>query len=357
MLKYKWKLVIAGMAAMTVLLAGCTNERLEDELAYREIGINSMQSGDYEGAIAAFDSALSKCVGGIGATEVDICYYKAASLYANGDIDGAMQTYKALIDYDSQEGNAYYLRGCLKLEQGDGDGAVSDFDNAVKYNSDDYQLYVSIYENLCGTNMKEKGEEYLNKAFKIKGNTAEDLCQRGRIYYLLGQYDNASEELLAAIDKKSAQANLYLAQTCEAQGDTQSAENYYQAYVASGVADSVAMNALAEIEIAKENYAGALDYLKKGLAMDQVTNQRDLLANQIIAYEYTGDFNAAWSVAQQYIKLYPDDAAVQREYIFLKNRQTADTGNTPEDTKGADTGKESIESVTTETDTQQTDTQ
>lgn len=43
-----------------------------------------------------------------------------------------------------------------------------DFANAVKYNPDDYELYVGIYENLAGNNMTEEGEEYLNKAFDIK---------------------------------------------------------------------------------------------------------------------------------------------------------------------------------------------
>lgn len=76
-----------------------------------------------------------------------------------------------------------------------------DFANAVKYNPDDYELYVGIYENLTGNNMTEEGEEYLNKAFDIKGNSAENLTWRGRIYYLLGQYDNAVKELEGAVKR------------------------------------------------------------------------------------------------------------------------------------------------------------
>ena len=127
-----------------------------------------------------------------------------------------------------------------------------DFANAVKYNPDDYELYVGIYENLAGNNMTEEGEEYLNKAFDIKGNSAENLTWRGRIYYLLGQYDNAVKELEGAVKKDSAKANLYLAQVYEAEEDSANAEKYYQAYVDSGTADSVAMNALAEIQMEKE---------------------------------------------------------------------------------------------------------
>ena len=42
------------------LLAGCANERTEDELSYRKIGIESMQSGDYEGALWGSTSAITR---------------------------------------------------------------------------------------------------------------------------------------------------------------------------------------------------------------------------------------------------------------------------------------------------------
>ena len=344
MKKHRLPYMVAGAVLFAALFTGCTNERLEDELDFRKIGINSMQSGDYEGAVAAFNSALSQCVGKITDTELDICYYKAAAQYAGGDIEGALATYQAMIDYDEENGNAYYLHGCLSLKQQDTDTAKKDFANAVKYNPDDYELYVGIYENLAGNNMTEEGEEYLNKAFDIKGNSAENLTWRGRIYYLLGQYDNAVKELEGAVKKDSAKANLYLAQVYEAEEDSANAEKYYQAYVDSGTADSVAMNVLAEIQMEKGNYEAALEDIRQGLAMDNVTNQQELLSNQIIAYEYSGDFSSAWDVVQQYVSLYPDDEAAQREYIFLKNRQNTDAGS---DTENSSTDDSSAQSDTT----------
>lgn len=341
MKKHRLPYMVAGAVLFAALFTGCTNERLEDELDFRKIGINSMQSGDYEGAVAAFNSALSQCVGKITDTELDICYYKAAAQYAGGDIEGALATYQAMIDYDGKNGNAYYLHGCLSLKQQDTDTAKKDFANAVKYNPDDYELYVGIYENLAANNMTDEGEEYLNRAFDIKGNSAENLTWRGRIYYLLGQYANAVKELEEAVKKDSAKANLYLAQVYEAEEDSANAEKYYQAYVDSGTADSVAMNALAEIQMGKGNYEAALEDIRQGLAMDNVTNQRELLSNQIIAYEYSGDFTSAWDVVQQYVSLYPDDEAAQREYIFLKNRQSTDGSSNTESTEESAAGDSS----------------
>lgn len=348
--KKKLTYITALTMLSLTLITGCTNERKENQTAYRQIGINAMESGDYAGAVDAFNSALGQCIGKITENELDICYYKAAAQYASGDSEGAVATYTAIIDYDKKAADAYYLRGCVYLKQGNTESAVSDFDAAVQYNSDDYELYVNIYENLLAYDMTEKGEEYLNKAFDIKGNSAEDYAWRGRIYYYLGQYDNAMTELNSALDKESVTANLYIAQVYEAQGDSENAGVYYQNYVNSGAADSEAMNSLGEIEMAKGNYSGALTYLQQGIAMENVTNRRELMQNLIICYEYTFDFNSAWNVVQEYVQAYPDDASAQREYIFLKNRVDASTaeisgdvssteeGTTEQDTTGTEEG-------------------
>lgn len=322
MQRNRWLCIAVAASFCMLLFAGCTNGKKENQAAYRQIGINAMESGDYTTAIESFNSALGECVGRITPDELDICYYKAAAQFAGGDTEGAKATYTAIIDYDSKASDAYYLRGCLCLKQGDTEGAATDFADAVKYDPDDKELYIHIYENLSGNGMSDPGEEYLNQALKLKGNTAKDCESRGRIYYYLGQYDKAETELKSALEKQSILANLYLAQVYEATGNTEDAQTYYEAYVNSGEADSTAMNALGEIEMAKGNYSGALTYLEQGIAMENVSNRRALMQNLIICYEYTGDFTGAFNMAEEYVQSYPDDASVQREYIFLKNRMT-----------------------------------
>lgn len=329
-------IVFSVAMVSTALLSGCGGKGLEEELAYRQMGIESMEAGDYESAIDAFDTALSQRIGKITETELDICYYKAAAQYASGDHKAALATYDAILDYKKENADAHYLRGCLLLQMEEQERALSDFADAVKYHEDDYELYIHIYENLSAYDLTAEGEEYLNKAFDIKGNNAENSAWRGKIYYLLGQYENAKKELITAIDKGNAQANLTMAQVCEALGDTASAENYYQVYVASGNADSTVMNALAEIEIDNGNYETALDYIHRGLAMEYVPNQQELMQNEIIASEYAGNFENAWAVVQEYIILYPEDENAQREYTFLKNRQGVKEPTTEEVTEGTE---------------------
>lgn len=316
------RLITAAVIVLAVTgLTSCASENKKNELLYRQTGIDYMEAGDYADAVAAFDDALSYCMGTIGETELDICYYKAAAQYASGDLEGAMATYDALAAYDKKDADVCYTRGCLLLQLGETDKALDDFSNAVTYNSDDYELYMNIYKNLSAYNLTEQGEEYLNRAFDIKGDDAEHLTYRGELYLLLGEYANARAELEAALAKNSVEANFVMAQLFETQGDMESAETYYKVYAESDETDAEAMNALARIAIAKADYAIALSYVNQGLAMETNSCKRELLQKRIICLEYTADFTGAWQAAQEYIALYPNDLDMQREYIFLKNRQ------------------------------------
>ena len=311
---------IMAATVLVAALTGCTNEKQENEDAYRQIGINCMEAKDYEGAISAFDSALSQKIGKIGDEEIDICYYKAAAQYANGDTDGAIATYSSILDYDEDNADAFYLRGSLYLVLGDTAAAQADFNSAVTNNSEDYELYVNVYEQLNGAGMTAEASDYLNQALELKGDSANAHLWKGRIYLMLSDYENAETELKTALDKKSVEANLYLAKLYEAQDDAETAASYYETYLDSGDADSEVMYALGMAEMSQENYQGAIEYFQSGIAMEEVTNERELLHNLVIAYEKSGDFSSAKTTMEQYLEDYPDDEDAQREYIFLCTR-------------------------------------
>ena len=42
--------------------------------------------------------------------------------------------------------------------------------------------------------------------------------------------------------------------------------------------------------------------------------------NEIVAYEYLGQFDQARLKMEEYLTAYPDDAKAQREYEFLQTR-------------------------------------
>ena len=157
-------------------------------------------------------------------------------VYESGDTEGALATYTSLVDYDDTNSNAYYLRGVLYLSMQNNAAALADFSSAVANTDASYELYLNIYQQLTQVGLSTEAQDYLDKALELKGKTADDYFWRGRIYQTTGKYEDAIEQYKAAIDKKKTEANLYLAQVYEAQGDTDTAETYYQAYIDSGIA-------------------------------------------------------------------------------------------------------------------------
>ena len=303
------------------LFSGCSGEAAKNQAAYRQAGITCMEQGDYENAIVAFEAALQQKIGSVGSDEIDISYYKGAAQYASGDVNGAMATYQAILDYDKKQPDAYYLRGCLYLKQGNEEAAKLDFENAVKYHPDEYELYLGIYENLAGAGYVEEGEAYLNQAFGIKGEAVSNLEYRGRIHYLLGDYDSALTDLKAALEGGSDSANLYLAKTYDAMGDDVTAEGYYTEYLSNHAKDAEALGAMGTIMLEKKQYDKAVTYLESALEYNGDVVNRMAMQDLVIAYEYTGAFDKAWELIERYVTLFPEDEKAQKEYIFLKNRQ------------------------------------
>ena len=50
------------------------------------------------------------------------------------------------------------------------------------------------------------------------------------------------------------------------------------------------------------------------------TVTQSLKFNEIVAYEYLGQYDQAKLAMEQYLALYPDDEKAQREAVFLKTR-------------------------------------
>lgn len=305
-----------------LLLTGCESkkERLEKEADYRQIGINAMEQGDYKKAIDAFNNALDQALGKIGANEIDICFYKAAALYAAGDKKNAIGTYDALLDYDQENSNAYFLRGCVFLSDGDKKKADKDFKSAVEY-SDDNEIYIAIYNSLESAGYKEEGVDYLKEALEKKsGKGAKNIAVKGRIYLLMEDSKNAEKQLIKAVEKGDSQSNLYLAEAYRKQGEEDKAQACIDAYIKENEDSSVAYNALGCEQMLAGDYTKALEYFKKGLGLKEISNEQELRSNLIAALEYAGDFEGAKIEMESYIADYPEDVNAQRERLFLQSR-------------------------------------
>lgn len=303
-------------------ITGCTSakEKRENQDAYRQIGINCLNEGDYDGAIDAFQKALDQSLAKIGDVEIDTCYYKAKAQYLAGKTADAIDTYTALLNYDEKNADAYYLRGELYLANGQREEAKKDFEASIKNDRKSFERYVNVAVQLSDAGEQEQADTYLQEALKLGGKSAEDYTWRGRIYLMQEDYDNAKKELEQAEKKESTEAGLYLGELYEKTGDSKKAEEYFGSYVKNHETDTQALESLADIAMEKEDYDKAVSYLELALKADQPVNAQMLSRKLIQAYEFSGNFAAAKKQMEAYTAAYPGDEEAAREAEFLETR-------------------------------------
>lgn len=313
--------------------------------SYRGSGIVKLRTGDYQGAIDDLTSALNDEKTGK-SDQKDILEYRAAAELKAELYDQAMADCQTLAEDYSLNANDYYLTGCVALAMDSYDEASSNFSEA--YGSDStYEMAIQIYEAYLTQDMEADGTRYLEAALKTEAKTADDYCERGKVYYYMQDYDNARTELTTASEKGSTEAALILGMVYMAQGDTANARSFYQQYIdADGEDPAKGYNGLALCDIADGDYDSALQNISQGLGDATSDEMRDLLFNEIVVYEKKLDFSTALSKAQEYVQTFKDDEAATKELTFLQSRvgnQAAATDTSEADTSGESTSEEAAD--------------
>ena len=315
--------------------------------SYRGSGIVKLRTGDYQGAIDDLTNALNDEKTGKSYRK-DLLEYRAAAELKAELYDQAMADCQTLAEDYSLNANDYYLTGCVALAMDSYDEASSNFSEA--YGSDStYEMAIQIYEAYLGQDMEADGTRYLEAALKTEAKTADDYCERGKVYYYMDDYENARTELTTAADKGSTEATLILGMVYMAQGDTSNARSFYQQYIdADGDDPAKGYNGLALCDISDGDYDSALQNISQGLGDATSDEMRDLLFNEIVVYEKKLDLSTALSKAQEYVQTFKDDDAAAKELTFLQSRvgnqaaagdaSEADTSNESTAEESADTG-------------------
>lgn len=349
-IKYKTKkwICTAGCILITGVLAGCgdKNEALQDAMAqvqalnyeealaqfeeaeesgansrlvYRGKGIAYMGMTDYDQAIECFHQALSSSNGLVENIDFDLNYYLAAAYTKSGRFREAEDTYDAILALRTNEKDAYFLRGNVRLNLSDFEGAKADFDKVIALDPKNYDRLIEIYEVLDNFGYKEVGQEYLQTALD-SGDKSMDTYIIGRIYYYLGEYQKAYLALEEAKDKGGVASYLYLGRAYEATGDYNYASNVYNSYLSKYDDNAEIYNQLGLCELTKGDYQRALSAFQSGLQLEDNPVQQSLAFNEIVAYEYLGEYKQAYELLTNYMRNYPDDELARREWDFLSTR-------------------------------------
>ena len=315
--KITYMTVVAALAL--ALCTGCSNERKEEQRELRLEGITLMENEKYEEALEKFQGALDLALGQVGDVETDICFYKAEAQYMLGDLEGAMATYTAIVEFN-QDAKAYLLRGNLYYSLGEEENAIKDYASAIEKEQKDYGLYIGVYESLMAHGKEAEAKDCLAKALELKGTSAHDKMEKGRIHYILGENEDAVSLLEEAAKGNEKQAFYYLAEIYSIMGDDASAKTNMNAYMESGIADSYKLFTIANDALIKGNYDLVIECLTAALKLEKVPNKQIIMKTLAIAYEKKLDFASAFGIMTQYVEEYPDDEEALREFTFLETR-------------------------------------
>lgn len=254
-------LAVLAAALLGIGTAGCGQaSAARQELRLQ--GIEKLESGDYSGAIADLDEALSQGKGRVSAFELDILKYRGEAEYRAEDYSAAAHTYEILMQVDEKRPEYVRLHCIASVKSGDVQTALEDF--------------TGLYE-------EQKADKDADAAALTE---------------LLGDVGAALEEA----------------------GETEAAMSLYLQAETDGLADSVVYNRMGLCRMAAGEYSAALTAFDAGLACGDGRAEADLTYNRAVALEYQGNYEEALAAFEAYASKFGVDEKVQHEIDFLKTR-------------------------------------
>lgn len=317
-MKRIYKIMI--VSAAVCLLSGCRDKGPSELEIAREKGISYMEQADYVNAVTAFEEAYALCDEKMPKTKADISLYEAACYFKTEDFESVKNICSRILEL-TENADAYYMRGAAFLNLNETEAAKADFDCAADLKPADYEMYLNIYRQYEKNNLSAIGDQYLQIGLNIEGEEMEDYYQKGNIYFYLKDYTKAQEMLARPVEQKHKKAMMLMGEVYLALEDSVHARNVYQQYMDEYGNDAAAYNGIVLCELADGNYDAAVSAAETGLGLEgEERVNRDLLYNEIVAYESKHDFEAAKQVAARFMELYPDDEKGKKEYDFLITR-------------------------------------
>ncbi len=304
-----------------VIDAAATDGRAKklNKYAYRGKGIAYLQALDFESALTCFNSALE--ISQESGWDVDILYYKANTLECMGYRTSAIEVYGEVLKLDKKNDKALSCRANLYREEGAYEDAIADYNAALKYSKGSYSSYIGLYTCYMAMEQPEKAEALLDEASRLEVKTDEDKYYLGQVHFYQGNFSSAEIEMENALDDGYVEANYFLGEILQAQGEYEKAIEHYEAYRAQVIAESPTVcNQEVVCYLALYDYENAQRMLNIGLAFEGSPVRQQLMRNQAALYEGQGELQKAYDALAAYIVEYPDDTEATEEYRFLKKR-------------------------------------
>ena len=157
-------------------------------------GIEKIERGDYDGAIADYTQAIR-----LDPNNANAYGNRGIAYGEKGDYDRAIADYNQAIRLDPNDPAAYYNRGIAYRRNGDYDRAIADYTQAIRLDPNDPAAYY-----FRGAAYNRKGDydhaiaDY-TEVIRLDPNEAGGYYNRGTAYSRKGDYDRAIADFEAAL--------------------------------------------------------------------------------------------------------------------------------------------------------------
>lgn len=224
---------------------------------------------------------------------------EGVSLYAKGDYEGAIALFEeALIPR-------------LPL--------LEDFDNDVRFYLADCYVNVGEYGDACYEYSKIK---LWAGSKRIKGLDKLQEIAYGLQLYDWQEYRSALPILLKAYENGYSDLVLYVGSCYGQTGDLVNMQTYYDVFLKNNAMNSFMYAQYAALALDEGRLEEALQYIETGKQLEDQSNIRELLFDEIVYYEKLKDYNTAYEKAKAFVDTYPGDMGGRNEYDILYTRQT-----------------------------------
>ncbi len=293
--------------------------RKNNKRAYRAIGISYYEEGKYSEAKLYFEKALEEEL--LPELNADIRMYLADALECEGDYVAAIAVYDELLAQQKTYGAGYRARAYMLYMLGEYEKSLADYDAAIALEPKNFDLYFGKYNVLEKFGRTAEQAELLRVITSIENPSAEDVYFIAKAQYFTGEHEAAIAGLTAAAENGYEDAHYYLGEIYHKRSDYGEAVYHYKTYIGGeGAKDAAAYNQMAVCLMKQALYQDALETIQAGQKLQDVLHGRQLFFNEVVIYERMGDYNTAYEKAANYVRMYPEDEAIQRELKFLSTR-------------------------------------
>ncbi|MGN0153436.1 MAG: tetratricopeptide repeat protein [Lachnospiraceae bacterium] len=223
---------------------------------------------------------------------------KALSLYEKEDYEGAIDLFEEA------------LKPRLPL--------LENFDNDVRFYLADCYVNTGEYGLAC----YEYSKIRLWADGEVGGLSYLQNVAYGLQLYDWQEYRSALPILLKAYEDGYSDLVLYVGSCYGQTGDLENMQLYYDVFLQNNEMNSFMYAQYAAIALDEGKLDEAFSYIEAGKQLEDQSNIKELLFDEIVYYEKLKDYNTAYEKAKAFVEAFPNDAGGRNEYDLLYTRQT-----------------------------------